>query len=213
MLWLWSPQAPVLGPLKNMRLLLKPNRTDLLTNISLFVSGAQRCCVRSHSNSLKRPPFTNMRLTEQTDFISLKYLCCVIWNTNLIAFIAFLLSIGPVIQTQLMKPYVRCHLFGWEISARTQHLWGNKVWQSSSKTSIKSVKLYTGGFILIYQCCLKLISLSPSSLFPLLSFSVCACVPVHECVSIAKNINFTNISPRLLNTSNPLCCALSCYGG
>lgn len=60
---------------------------------------------------------------------------------------------------------------------------------------------------------LSRIDFSLSPLCPLLPSSVCACVSVHECVSIAKNINFTNISPRLLNTSNPLCCALSCYGG
>lgn len=122
---------------------------------------------------------------------------CVIWNTNLIAFIPCLLHVRPVIQKQLLKPYVWCHLFSWEISAKTCHSWGNKVWQSSSKRNIKSVKLYTAEFILIHWHCLELISLSP-----LLPFSVCACGPLHECVSIAKNINFTNISPRLMFTKH-----------
>lgn len=82
-----------------------------------------------------------------------------------------------------MKPYVCCHFISWEISARTRHLWGNKVWQSGSKTSTKSVKLYTGGFILIHRCCRELISLSlPSS--SSLAFSVCACVPRCLCMRV-----------------------------
>lgn len=180
MLWLWSPEAPFLGPLKNMKLLLKPNRNDLLTENFFFVSHAQRCWVGSHSNSSKASFHQH-----ETDRANRLYLPQVLVLCNLkhkfnSIHCLYLLSIRPIIQTQLMKPYVCCHLFSWEKSVKTRHLWRDKVWQPSSKTSIKSVKLYTAGFILIHRCCLELISLSPffshSCLF--LSVHVCLCMSV-----------------------------------
>lgn len=62
-------------------------------------------------------------------------------------------------QSHLMKPYICHQLFRAQTSTRTRQLSANKVGQSASETSIKSVKVYTGGFILIHGCCRKLISL------------------------------------------------------
>lgn len=131
---------------------------------------------------------------------------------NLIAFITFLLGIGPTIQSRLMKSYVCCHLLSREMSVRKLHSWGKKSLTIKLQNKHKKCKTVLW-WIYTDTSMLSKIDFSLSSVFPLLLLSVCACVPVHECVSIAKNINFTNISPRLLNTSNPLCCALSCYGG
>lgn len=204
---LWSPPAPVWGPLKNTRLLLKPIGPICWPRFSLCLS--QTCWVGSCSNSSKSfyqyeinranrlylPQVIVLRNLKHK-FKSIYRLSAEYWAYNPNSTNEAICSLSSLQQRDLQGRVT---------------LWGNKVWKSSSKTSIKSVKLYNGGFILIHRCCLELISLS--SPFCLSCLFLCACVPAHKCVSIAKNINFTNISPRLLNTSNPLCCALSCYGG
>lgn len=60
-----KPPGPCMGPTKEYEIVIKANRTDLLTEVSLFVS--LRHAEWGPVQTLKNL-FTNMRLTEQTDF-------------------------------------------------------------------------------------------------------------------------------------------------